>query len=210
MLSDAFLDGEILANRRALWTERLVPLPTMSFGFIANLERLSVGFCFGFGAADAKWGTMLDNIHVLPEYKSRGIGRLLLAKFASEAATRDANAGLFLWAYEDNTATRKFYERLGASPVERAVDEAPGGGRIAECKSNGWLPTGQSGKIQAPTWPRCPLQCVVSLCFRLSRLSPSLQLLSHRSTHRLTNRPTDKKSSPFEPGGSSTSPTAEC
>ena len=132
MLRDEFLDDDLVANRRALWTARLVPLPAIHFGFIASAEQRPAGFCFAFGDADSRWGTMLDNLHVLPEFKSRGIGRLLLAEFANRAAQHRTHGGLFLWVYENNVAARQFYERLGAKPVERAVVDAPGGGQVAE------------------------------------------------------------------------------
>jgi hypothetical protein len=39
---------------------------------------------------------------------------------------------MFLWVFEANVRARDFYARLGATVVERAVVEPPGGGSLAE------------------------------------------------------------------------------
>ena len=43
-----------------------------------------------------------------------------------------AEEGIYLWVFEANYRTRKFYERLGANLIERSVTDAPGGGKVAE------------------------------------------------------------------------------
>jgi GNAT superfamily N-acetyltransferase len=132
MLDERFLDQELLADRRQLWVSRLFPLSEASFGFLAIVEGRAAGFCFAFVAADPRWGTLLDNLHVLPEYKGQGLGTALLLAFASEARLRHPDDTISLWVFDQNRHARDFYERWGARAVERAIGDAPGGGKVAQ------------------------------------------------------------------------------
>lgn len=132
MLRDRFLDQELLADRRSLWASRLFPLHEASFGFIAMVGGRAAGFCFAFVAADPRWGTLLDNLHVLPEYKGQGLGTALLLAFATEARLRHPDDTVSLWVFDQNRPARDFYERWGARSIERAVGDAPGGGQVAQ------------------------------------------------------------------------------
>jgi len=132
MLRDDFLDGDLGSNRASLWEQRLSPMPQEHFGYLAIEAEQPIGFAFAFGAHDPHWGTLVDNLHVLPRFKGRGLGKRLLADLCAHAHTAHPDAGLHLWVFEQNTAARGFYESLGGEPVERAVIQAPGGGEVAE------------------------------------------------------------------------------
>ncbi|NDD63602.1 MAG: N-acetyltransferase [Acidobacteria bacterium] len=56
--------------------------------FIALLDEEPIGFIFGFQNVHDCWGTLIDNHHVLPGWKGRGIGRQLLTSFATELIDR--------------------------------------------------------------------------------------------------------------------------
>jgi GNAT superfamily N-acetyltransferase len=132
ILRDEFLDGDILANRVALWEQRLAPCPPEHFGFIATVDDRPVGFTFAFGNCEPRWGTMIDNLHVLPNMKSKGLGRCLLTAVCKRALQVYPHAGLHLWVFEQNTAARRFYDRIGGQAVERVIVEVPGGGEGSE------------------------------------------------------------------------------
>ena len=128
ILRDEYLDGGIGEERRAEWQRRFVVLHKEALGFIALLDNEPVGFIFGFQNEHDCWGTLIDNLHVLPGWKGRGIGRQLMARFATELIARGDSAGVFLWVYEKNAAARGFYESIGGSMVEATDYEVPGGG----------------------------------------------------------------------------------
>jgi GNAT superfamily N-acetyltransferase len=132
ILRDEFLDGALDLDRESLWKERLLPLPRNHFGYLAIEAEQAVGFAFAFGAHDTEWGTLVDNLHVLPSYKGRGLGKRLLASLCEHAYAVQPQAGVHLWVYEQNTAARGFYESIGGEPVERVVIQPPGGGEAAE------------------------------------------------------------------------------
>ncbi|MCV2368665.1 GNAT family N-acetyltransferase [Roseateles oligotrophus] len=132
IISDAFLDADLSANRFAFWQQRLGAHASNSFGLLASEGDVPVGFAFAFPNAEPTWGTLLDNLHVLPELKGRGIGRGLLAAMAKRCCQVAGDEGLFLWVYESNSAARRFYESLGGQRFERRIVAVRGGGEAAE------------------------------------------------------------------------------
>jgi GNAT superfamily N-acetyltransferase len=134
LLRDDYLDGPIEPERRAVWAGRLAPIPPAHFGFVAEEAGRAVGFAFLFGGHDPRWGTLLDNLHVRPTLRGRGIGRLLVEASAEETGRRHPGAPLHLFVYERNDAARRFYASLGGREVERKTVEPPGGGALVELR----------------------------------------------------------------------------
>jgi GNAT superfamily N-acetyltransferase len=132
MLSDEYLDGDILGERLAVWEQRLASSDGTQLAVLALNEDVPLGFAFVIGGADPQWGALLDNLHVLSTAQGRGIGRQLLHRACSWVREQCPGQWLYLWVFEANARTRAFYERLGAIVLERAVVEAPGGGSVAE------------------------------------------------------------------------------
>ncbi|NBO64709.1 MAG: GNAT family N-acetyltransferase [Acidobacteria bacterium] len=128
ILSDNYLDGGIDEERRGEWQRRLSAPHEESLGFIALLDGEPVGFVYGFQNEHDCWGALIDNLHVLPGWKGRGIGRQLMARFAEELLARGDTNGVFLWVYEQNTAARRFYEIVGGTRSEETDYPLPGGG----------------------------------------------------------------------------------
>ena len=132
ILRDDYLDGDILGERVALWEQRLGSREAPQIALVAVDEGCPVGFAFVLAGADSTWGAMLDNLHVLPAAQGRGIGKQLLHRASVWVRDHFPGQGIFLWVFEANVHARDFYERLGASVVERTVVEPPGGGSLAE------------------------------------------------------------------------------
>jgi GNAT superfamily N-acetyltransferase len=128
MLRDEYLDGDIATERRHVWAQRLGAPVESEYGFIAESQAGPVGFVFLCGRADAAWGTLVDNLHVVPDLKGRGIGRLLLDLAADETRRRFPSDRVYLYVFDRNVAARRFYASIGGREVERGIVEVPGGG----------------------------------------------------------------------------------
>jgi ribosomal protein S18 acetylase RimI-like enzyme len=129
MLRDGYLDGDIASERRLAWATRLETPVDANYGFIAeSAEAGPVGFVFMLGREDATWGTLVDNLHVLPGHKGHGIGRRLLEAAADETGRRYPGERVHLFVFEANHAARRFYASVGGREVERGLVEPPGGG----------------------------------------------------------------------------------
>jgi GNAT superfamily N-acetyltransferase len=131
--SDAFLDGDVVADRLSVWTERLGRRDRSSRTIVAEDESGLVGFVHTIFDEDATWGALLDNVHVARSHQRRGVGSDLLAQAAAAVAQRPHPTGLYLWVLEQNVDAQAFYEACGARRVESAPVASPGGvpGRLS-------------------------------------------------------------------------------
>jgi GNAT superfamily N-acetyltransferase len=124
ILRDEFLDGALDENRRALWDARLSDNSQDNQIILVDEEAGELrGFACAFIDADPEWGTLLDNLHVVPELKGQGLGRRLISVIAAKVLQHASILMLHLWAYEKNLGARRFYERLGG--VATACEEEP-------------------------------------------------------------------------------------
>jgi GNAT superfamily N-acetyltransferase len=130
--ADAFLDGDVLEDRIAVWSERL-HAPDPSRHTILAEDGGLIGFANSFFDEDPTWGTLLDNLHVAHSHQRRGVGAQLLALTARAVARRPTGGGLYLWVLEQNAGARAFYEACGANPAGCERVTPPGGvaGRLA-------------------------------------------------------------------------------
>lgn len=129
-LSDAFLDGDVFADRLQVWRQRLLSPANKQHVLVAEEDREATGFVCAYGADDPQWGTLLDNLHVSQPNWGRGIGQRLMAEVASLGAKAYPGKGMYLWVLAPNVPARRFYERLGATNAGQEQWGAPGGGTV--------------------------------------------------------------------------------
>jgi ribosomal protein S18 acetylase RimI-like enzyme len=128
--ADSFLDGDLQADRLAVWSERLIEPAVGARTVVAETDGEVVGFCHTLLDADPTWGAFVDNLHVYGEYQRRGIGARLMADSAGFVVTERPQSRLYLWVLAQNGAGQGFYEAIGGRCVEEAdvapVDGVPG------------------------------------------------------------------------------------
>ena len=129
-LSDAYLAGDIEADRTAAWTQRLRAPVTGQFVTVAEENEQITGFACAFSGSDPLYGTLLDNIHVSLSKQRQGIGSRLLQQVANWCAAKTPDQGLYLWVIQSNVTAQHFYEALGAKNVGEDVWVPPGGGAV--------------------------------------------------------------------------------
>jgi len=124
--SDSFLDGDVAADRRAVWSSRLAA-PGRSATAVAEDGTGLVGFVHVVFDDDEQWGSLLDNLHVGYGRQRTGIGTALLRWAAGAVARQATGSSLYLWVLEQNAAAQQFYRACGGTPVEKALVSPPGG-----------------------------------------------------------------------------------
>jgi len=127
---DEYLDGEVYQDRLGVWEERLSAPSQNQFVVLAEEGDDLIGFACTYGAYDETWGSLLDNLHVRPEYQGQGVGLGLMAEVAAWCRANYRGCGLYLWVLEQNRRAQQFYQRLGASDQGGEISEPPGGGQI--------------------------------------------------------------------------------
>jgi GNAT superfamily N-acetyltransferase len=134
MLSDDFLNDKLFANRSELWNGRLGRPADNQYTIVAQHDEDVVGFACAFGGENPKWGLLLDNLHVHPTQRGRGIGRTLMAVIANWWSLKYPKTGLYLLVFAQNAQARQFYERLGGKGLEEVIWIAPDGTAVNEIR----------------------------------------------------------------------------
>lgn len=133
--SDAYLDGDVLTERRTIWAGRLTA-PGDSVTIVAeeaeaghgeSAGRPLTGFVHVIFDQDERWGSLIDNLHVVHDRKRSGVGRVLMSRAAEAVADRASGRSLYLWVLEQNVSAQGFYSALGGVRGERLPTSAPGG-----------------------------------------------------------------------------------
>src|SRR5688500_365411 len=78
--SDAYLDGDVFADRTRVWRERLGSPKPNQFVCLAERSGTLAGFVCAFGAEDPTWGSLIDNMHVDVRWRQLGIGSALMRR----------------------------------------------------------------------------------------------------------------------------------
>lgn len=119
ILSDSYLDGPIEEERRRLWRARFAenpPPPTVAAWAGENLA----GFACAFVNEDRQWGSRIDNLHVLPAFKRRGLATRLMRAIGGRLVDAAPTTPVYLWVYDVNAPARATYESLGGTLTESA------------------------------------------------------------------------------------------
>jgi hypothetical protein len=125
--SDAFLDGDVAGFLLARWTGRLDAPDAGARTIVAELDGELVGFAHTQLGDDARWGALLDNLHVAYGRKRLGLGTRLMALSARAVLDSSPASGLYLWVLEQNADARAFYTARGGRGVETGAVSPPGG-----------------------------------------------------------------------------------
>ncbi len=124
--ADTYLDGDLDVDRLAVWSARLAdPAGTVTIAAEDGVDL--VGFVHVVLDDDDRWGSLVDNLHVVWNRQRNGIGRALLARAAATVVAQACTRRLYLWVQEQNVAAQHFYRALGGVEVERTPLEPPGG-----------------------------------------------------------------------------------
>lgn len=142
LFSDAFLDGPVFAERRALWSQRLSTWDrARNVVLLAERDGALTGFASVMLDVEPEWGARLDNLHVDPDGKGRGIGRTLLQGAARWVLAGDAHDPgkpkapmLHLMVFEGNVAARGFYDAMNGECVEQREVTVEDGTRLVELR----------------------------------------------------------------------------
>lgn len=74
----------------------------------------------GFAAIWCRPIPFIDNLHVIPSQRSKGIGYGLM-KAAARELIHKGHKTAYLWVFESNKKAIRFYERLGGVQKEQAL-----------------------------------------------------------------------------------------
>ena len=141
--ADVYLDGDLLTDRRAFWSSRLAA-PAGTRTIVAERDGDLVGFVHVVFDADPRWGSLVDNLHVVHSDHRGGVGSRLLGHAARAVLAEAGSPAFYLWVLAQNTRAQAFYRAAGGAPVDTGIAAAPGGDPT--------LLNGTPGKLRM-SWP---------------------------------------------------------
>jgi ribosomal protein S18 acetylase RimI-like enzyme len=111
-----YLAGQVQLDLQAYWEQQEI-LP-QDVVLVADTTDGPVGFV----AVWCRPSPFVDNLHVTPSMRSRGIGASLMRAAAGRLRAL-GHSTAYLWVFDSNVAAIRFYERLGAARSKRAMKE---------------------------------------------------------------------------------------
>jgi len=124
--SDAFLDGDVENDRFRVWSDRLSNPDGRASTILSEEGNLAIGFVHVIFGEDARYGSLIDNLHVRSSRRRCGVGTALMSS-AGAAVMERGCGGLYLWVLEQNAAAQAFYEARGGTCAGRRPVQSPGG-----------------------------------------------------------------------------------
>jgi GNAT superfamily N-acetyltransferase len=115
LVPDDVLGAGLDADRLPAWRDRSASVdPERRFVLGAASVGGLVGFTCLLEDGEARFGPLLDNLHVKPGWRGHGIGARLLQ--ASRKWVQQVAPGqpMHFWVIEGNTAARAFYQAQGS------------------------------------------------------------------------------------------------
>lgn len=129
-LSEEFLSGDIEGNRREVWQSRLSEPNEKQYVLVAEIEGRFAGFACTRLDDDDELGTLVDNLHIEPDYRRCGVASHLLDETAKWVAENRPGQSIYLDVYEENKRAQNYYKKIGGifTTVEPFPVKAADGG----------------------------------------------------------------------------------
>ena len=134
ILSRAYLDSEVIHEKRSIWQDRLSPGIERPWVLLAENDSDLCGFSCIYLNHDSQYGALMDNLHVSPACRGMGLGKQLMNRSFQFIHSHDPKSGLFLWVFEQNRDAVNFYRKLGGVIVSEQIQLVPGGTRVNALK----------------------------------------------------------------------------
>jgi GNAT superfamily N-acetyltransferase len=136
LLADEYLDNDLAGERIAYWSAKMTKLTDREFIIIAvNHEGDIEGFIAVMDQPESGYVALVDNLHVRPDLKGRGIGKVLM-QTAARRLLVSGRTNYYLWVLNGNEPACRFYESIGGIPEdERTVHF---GGKDVRATRFGW------------------------------------------------------------------------
>lgn len=136
LLSDAYLDNDLAGERIAYWSKKMKALTDKEFVLVATGREGGLeGFIAVLDQPQAGFVALVDNLHVQPGLKGRGIGRMLMQAAARELL-ESGRTNYYLWVLNGNEPACRFYESIGGVSADETTVHF--GGKDVKATRYGW------------------------------------------------------------------------
>ena len=130
ILSDEYLDKDVLQDRLDVWRKRLTNKSANQIVLLAEEVNNLLGFICLVKSPSAKT-ILLDNLHVDSSYKGKGLGRQLIYRVLSSMGELEG-LSLYLEVLAKNENAIRFYEKLEGKRTKTNIWNSPCGSKVEE------------------------------------------------------------------------------
>lgn len=127
ILLDSYLDNGLQEERQNYWRGKLPTLSPKEFIVVAEDGSEVIGFAALMDEPEIGYDALLDNLHVRPDLKGKGVGGQLM-KAVAEKLRVTGRSSFYLWVLEGNVPAEEFYKAKGGVPADVSTTEF--GGKI--------------------------------------------------------------------------------
>jgi ribosomal protein S18 acetylase RimI-like enzyme len=121
ILLDAYLDNDLAGERTTYWTKKMTQLNDKEFIVLAlDPQGVAQGFISIMDEPDEGYVALVDNLHVRPDLKGRGIGKALMQR-AARLLTESGRTNYYLWVLNGNDPAVRFYQSMGGKQADEHV-----------------------------------------------------------------------------------------
>jgi GNAT superfamily N-acetyltransferase len=125
ILLDSYLDNDLQAERKRYWRGKLPTLSSKEFIIVAENDEGVVGFAAVMDEPENGYEALLDNLHVRPDLKGKGLGGQLM-KAVAERLQATGRSSFYLWVLKGNVAAEEFYKAKYGVPADVSSTEFGG------------------------------------------------------------------------------------
>lgn len=125
ILDATYLKQEVLTDRTLIWQTRLLNPSYNQHVLLLEEQGTLCGFVCVFGNHDVDNGSMIDALHIAPDYRGRGLGRQLLLQATEWLDKYFADGGVYVEVIETNHIDTVFYEQMQGQSRLRRLWRAP-------------------------------------------------------------------------------------
>jgi GNAT superfamily N-acetyltransferase len=127
LVPDEVLGAALDEERLKAWRDRFAaPNADRRMTLMAVAGERLVGFTCVLVDADPPHGPLLDNLHVKPGWRGRGIGARLLHESREWVRRIAPSQPMHLWVIEGNAEARGFYRAQGGIEGDRRINMMAG------------------------------------------------------------------------------------
>jgi len=127
LIPDDDLGDGLDDERLQFWCGRFAsPDPDRRIVLAAMADDVLAGFACVLADAAPEYGPLLDNLHVKPGWRGRGLGAQLLQKSRDWSRAIAPRQPMHLWVLAGNTVARRFYRNQGGVEEEKRVEHRGG------------------------------------------------------------------------------------
>lgn len=136
ILLDEYLDNDLAGERTAYWTKKMTVLNPSEFVILAEDQQgIAEGFISVMDEPEMGFSALVDNLHVRPDLKGRGIGRLMMRR-AADRLTESGRHNYYLWVLNGNEPAAHFYRSIGGVAADEKT--VPFGGKQVKATRFVW------------------------------------------------------------------------